>query len=124
MSFSVTCLPGLAPLLVRELAGLGLAAAPSGSAAVTLEGGLDEALRACLWSRLAERVLLLLDEAPGQPPASLEALAARFDSGLHLSRAQALTVQADHLTGVTGDARVTASVFRRLLGEPLPAAAI
>lgn len=120
MSYWLTCLPGLSEILVRELATLGLRGEVSGPAAVALEGGPPEALRACLWSRVAERVLVKLDQCAGQPPASLEAMAARFDASQHLAGAAALTVQADHLGKVPGDARVTASVFRRLINNPLP----
>ena len=49
---------GLAELLVRELAGLGIADARERGAGVIFSGGLEAGYRACLHSRVASRVLL------------------------------------------------------------------
>ena len=55
-----TCAKGLEYLLVDELRALGAGAAHEALAGVHFEGGLSTAYRACLWSRLASRVLLPL----------------------------------------------------------------
>ncbi|UWN51813.1 Ribosomal RNA large subunit methyltransferase K/L [Alcanivorax sp. ALC70] len=62
MQFIITCLPGLAPLLADELTELGMSVTDRGNAHVAVEGRQQDGLRACLWSRLAERVLLPLAE--------------------------------------------------------------
>lgn len=54
-----TAREGEAPL-IRELAGFGLTATPTGKGAVHLQGSLADGYRALLWSRIASRVLLPL----------------------------------------------------------------
>ena len=56
----VTCARGLEPLLVDELRGLGLTGVAERGGGVTATGDWGHAYRACLWSRLASRVLLPL----------------------------------------------------------------
>jgi len=56
--FIATAPRGLEDLLAEELRGLGLAASRSGSGAVAFESDLAGAYRACLWSRVANRVLM------------------------------------------------------------------
>src|SRR5699024_12533171 len=65
MELIVTCMPGLAPLLTKELTHLGLAATEQGGAAVTVTGSADTALRICMWSRIAERVMLPINTVKG-----------------------------------------------------------
>jgi len=60
----VTCPKGLEGLLADELRGLGAAAVRETVAGVTASGTLEFGCRACLWSRLGNRVLLLLAQAP------------------------------------------------------------
>ena len=57
----VTCARGLEPLLVDELKALGLTEVAERGGGVTANGRWVDAYRACLWSRLASRVLLPLD---------------------------------------------------------------
>lgn len=57
----VTCARGLEPLLVDELKTLGLSGVAERGGGVTAAGTWADAYRACLWSRLASRVLLPLD---------------------------------------------------------------
>ncbi|MEY3219755.1 MAG: bifunctional rRNA ((2069)-N(7))-methyltransferase RlmK/23S rRNA [Pseudomonadota bacterium] len=64
MNFFATAPKGIADLLADELRRLGcddLKISPSG---VAFEGSLAQAYRVCLWSRLANRVLLILQEFP------------------------------------------------------------
>ncbi|MGH8454603.1 MAG: THUMP domain-containing protein, partial [Nevskiales bacterium] len=51
---------GVEPLLVRELTALGALQATERKGGVRFEGNLAVAYRACLWSRLASRILLPL----------------------------------------------------------------
>ena len=60
LRFLVSAPRGLADLLARELAGLGAADARERATGVTFSGSLALAYRACLWSRIANRVFLEL----------------------------------------------------------------
>ena len=62
LSFLATCPVGLGPLLVDELTELGAREARETPAGVFFCGSLAVAYRACLWSRLANRILLKLSE--------------------------------------------------------------
>jgi len=113
MEFVITCMPGLAPLLQRELTGLGLRATEQGGAAVRLEGGVHAAMRVCLWSRVAERVLLPVARHDGAPEQAADGLAQAFDWATHAREVRRLHVRVDHERGVRGDSRVTRSRFLR-----------
>lgn len=56
----VTCSRGVEPLLVAELTALGAVEAREARGGVACKATLETAYRACLWSRLASRVLLPL----------------------------------------------------------------
>ncbi|MEH6825020.1 MAG: bifunctional 23S rRNA (guanine(2069)-N(7))-methyltransferase RlmK/23S rRNA (guanine(2445)-N(2))-methyltransferase RlmL [Motiliproteus sp.] len=58
--FFATCPKGLELLLVDELEGLGATDTKSTVAGVYFHGSLETAYKACLWSRLANRILLPL----------------------------------------------------------------
>lgn len=60
--FFVTCPKGLEYLLSDELQGLGLEPVRNAPAGIWVEGTLEAGYRACLWSRLANRVILHLAE--------------------------------------------------------------
>jgi len=59
-----TCGRGLEGALARELSALGASAVEERVAAVGFRGSLEAGYRACLWSRVASRVLLPLAEGP------------------------------------------------------------
>ena len=61
-SFFATCPKGLEYLLVDELKALGAADVREALAGVHFTGGIDAGYRACLWSRLASRILITLAE--------------------------------------------------------------
>ena len=63
-SFIATAPAGVEPLLLAELTELGAVAPHSIRGGVAFQGPLELAYRACLWSRTASRVLLLLAEFP------------------------------------------------------------
>lgn len=69
--FHVSCPPGIARLLGIELEKLGLESVRSPSAGVDLKGPLENAYRACLWSRLATRVLWPIARFPAANEDSL-----------------------------------------------------
>ncbi len=60
--YAATCPKGVEAMLAAEIAALGAADVRETRAAVTFSGPLKLAYRACLWSRLASRVLLVLAE--------------------------------------------------------------
>lgn len=62
--YAATCPKGVEPLLAAELCALGADEVRETRAAVTFAGTLETGYRACLWSRLASRVLLTLAEFP------------------------------------------------------------
>src|SRR2546430_15452817 len=67
--FFATCAKALEPLLVRELHEIGAADVKEVRAGASFTGTLETAYRACLWSRVASRVLMPLTtfDAPDQP---------------------------------------------------------
>jgi putative N6-adenine-specific DNA methylase len=77
-SFFATCPRGLELLLVRELAGLGIAAdaVPGG---VAFRGGWDACYRANLWSRVASRILWRIKEFDYRSEAELYAAVKAVD---------------------------------------------
>ena len=111
MEFFITCQPGLSKLLVAELARTGLHAVPDGGAAVRLEGDTVDALRVCMYSRLAERVLAPLDEISGEPVEAARMLGRRLDWQAHCALARRLHLRVEHARGVSGDSRRTAEAF-------------
>ncbi len=68
MKLFITCPKGLELLLEDELAALGAQEIKQKVAGVACEGELELAYRICLWSRLANRVLLPLVEADVRQP--------------------------------------------------------
>ncbi|MBV8783891.1 MAG: 23S rRNA (guanine(2445)-N(2))/(guanine(2069)-N(7))-methyltransferase, partial [Gammaproteobacteria bacterium] len=76
---------GCADLLARELAGLGLPEVREQGAGVVFGGALAAAYRACLWSRVANRVFLLLAEFEAADAAAFYAGVVRLDWTGHLA---------------------------------------
>jgi len=60
------CARGLEDILAEELRALGASRVRAARAGVSFGGGLETAYRACLWSRLASRVLLRIAEVPAR----------------------------------------------------------
>lgn len=63
--FFATCLPGAEKLLADELHGLGVRKVRPLSGGASFFGAPEDALRACLWSRLAGRVNLTVGRVAG-----------------------------------------------------------
>ncbi|MDX1805235.1 MAG: bifunctional 23S rRNA (guanine(2069)-N(7))-methyltransferase RlmK/23S rRNA (guanine(2445)-N(2))-methyltransferase RlmL [Alcanivorax sp.] len=119
MEFVATCMPGLAPLLASELQVLGISVTEQGRAHVQIDGGVADALRVCLWSRLSERLLMplaSLDVGPGEAP---ERLARSQDWPALLADGAPLHVQVEHGAGVRGDNRISAKRFCQALPPQL-----
>ena len=62
MHFFITCPKGIEALLEDELGHFGATSLKQTLAGVQAEADIEFAYRTCLWSRLANRVLLLLDQ--------------------------------------------------------------
>ncbi|MEZ0312602.1 MAG: bifunctional 23S rRNA (guanine(2069)-N(7))-methyltransferase RlmK/23S rRNA (guanine(2445)-N(2))-methyltransferase RlmL [Myxococcota bacterium] len=64
--FFATAAKGLEPLLADELTALGATNVQQTRAGVSFSGGLGVAYRACLWSRLASRIIMRIAEVDAQ----------------------------------------------------------
>ncbi len=76
---------GLADLLARELAACGAHEIRERSSGVAFTGGLESAYRACLWSRIANRVFLELAVFEAHDAQEFYAAVARLDWTAHLA---------------------------------------
>jgi 23S rRNA (guanine2445-N2)-methyltransferase / 23S rRNA (guanine2069-N7)-methyltransferase len=92
MKFFVTCPKGLEQLLAQELVELGAQAPAQTVAGVQAEGELELAYRICLWSRLANRVLLPLVEGDVPDADALYRLVQQVEWLDHLRPSGTLTV--------------------------------
>ncbi|TNE84745.1 MAG: hypothetical protein EP330_28425 [Deltaproteobacteria bacterium] len=93
MQFTATCAPGLEEALRDELVALGLHKVEAGRQAVRFDGVLADGYRACLWSRIASRVLLHLATAYANSAKTLYAEVRRIDWSEHLGPTQTLAVE-------------------------------
>ncbi|MEH6579355.1 MAG: bifunctional 23S rRNA (guanine(2069)-N(7))-methyltransferase RlmK/23S rRNA (guanine(2445)-N(2))-methyltransferase RlmL [Amphritea sp.] len=66
MKFFATCPKGLEPVLFDELLALEVEQPKQTLAGVYFAGGLEAAYKVCLWSRVANRVLMVLHQAAGE----------------------------------------------------------
>jgi 23S rRNA (guanine2445-N2)-methyltransferase / 23S rRNA (guanine2069-N7)-methyltransferase len=75
---------GLADLVAQELRELGAEGISAQAATVRFHGGLAVGYRACLWSRAASRVLLVLAELPAADAEAFYRQALTFDWARHV----------------------------------------
>lgn len=92
-----TAAKGLEPLLAAELRVLGVADVKEARAGCGFAGGLEEAYRVCLWSRLASRVLLPLADVDAADTDRLYSAVAELPWEDHLSPSGTMAVD---FTGV------------------------
>ncbi|PMR75448.1 bifunctional 23S rRNA (guanine(2069)-N(7))-methyltransferase RlmK/23S rRNA (guanine(2445)-N(2))-methyltransferase RlmL [Billgrantia endophytica] len=93
LAFLATCPKGLEELLADELRALGAEPIKTTVAGVHFQAELTDAYRACLWSRLANRVVLSLARVEGmEGPESLHQAVTTVDWSLHLSAETTLAV--------------------------------
>jgi 23S rRNA (guanine2445-N2)-methyltransferase / 23S rRNA (guanine2069-N7)-methyltransferase len=83
---------GIEPLLADELRALGAEDVKETRAGVTFSGDLTLAYRVCLWSRVANRVLLPLAQFPAATPEALYAGVRSIDWAEHLDQNGTLAV--------------------------------
>ncbi len=93
-SLFATAPRGVAPLLADELRRLGARSIDVQPGGVAWRGQLADAYRACLWSRLANRVLLELARFPAPDPDALYAGVRELDWSEHLGPDDTLAVDA------------------------------
>jgi 23S rRNA (guanine2445-N2)-methyltransferase / 23S rRNA (guanine2069-N7)-methyltransferase len=98
MKFFASCGKGLEYLLADELVALGCSRATATMAGANAEGGLIDAQRAVLWSRLASRVLWPISEFDCADEHALYAGAMQVDWSKHLSPEHTIAVDA-HVSG-------------------------
>lgn len=92
--FFATCPKGVEPLLAEELRGLTDGAVRETRAGAAFNGTLADAYRACLWSRLANRILLPLATFPAPSPEKLYEGTQTVPWGEHLGPDNTLAVDA------------------------------
>ncbi len=83
--FFVTAPKGTEDLLVEELRACGIARPQPGAGGVSFSGALEKAYRVCLWSRVANRVLLSLGRFAAPTPEKLYEGVQKLDWSEHLS---------------------------------------
>src|SRR3546814_7766434 len=98
MKFFASCNKGLEYLLADELLALGCARGTATMAGVNVEGTLEDAQRAVLWSRLASRVLWPLAEFPCEDEHALYRGVAVLPWREHMDETMTLAVDA-HVSG-------------------------
>lgn len=91
-TFFATTPKGIEALLAAELRRLGAASVRETRAGVAFEGDLAVAYRSCLWSRLANRILLPLARFPATTPEALYAGVQSIRWDEHLTAADSLSV--------------------------------
>ncbi len=107
-TFFATCPKGLEYLLRDELRGLGAGDAHEARAGVHFHGDLPMAYRACLWSRLASRILLPLAAFDAADDTALYAGVQGIDWSEHLAADGSLAVDVTLSGGRKGHARFLA----------------
>ncbi|MDO8847237.1 MAG: bifunctional 23S rRNA (guanine(2069)-N(7))-methyltransferase RlmK/23S rRNA (guanine(2445)-N(2))-methyltransferase RlmL [Coriobacteriia bacterium] len=106
--YAATCPKGVEPLLAAELRALGVAEVRETRAAVTFTGPVEAGYRACLWSRLAARVLINLAEFPAATADELYAGVAALPWEEHLAADGTLAIDVVGATSGLTHTRFTA----------------
>ena len=84
LEFYATCGTGLERLLADELKALGVSGVQSAGAGVRFSGALLDGYKVCLWSGLANRVLLPIHQGPAASPEALYSLVQEINWAEHL----------------------------------------
>ncbi len=93
--FFATAPKNLETLLAEELRGMGIKTAKDTRGGAGFTAGLADAYRACMWSRVASRILLLLKEFPAPSPEELYAGVKEIDWGGHFAIEKTFAIDAD-----------------------------
>jgi 23S rRNA (guanine2445-N2)-methyltransferase / 23S rRNA (guanine2069-N7)-methyltransferase len=108
LDFFATASAGTEDLLADELRELGLAGVRSSGGGVCFSGGLPDGMRACLWSRIAMRVLWPLADFPIQDAETLYAGARAVRWEEHLDPGRTFAVEAVGRTDALAHTHFTA----------------
>lgn len=92
LTLFATAPKGVEPILEAELLALGIGDVHQHKGGVSFSGDLASAYRACLWSRTASRVLMILDELPADDANSLYEAVTQLAWEDHLSPGGTLAV--------------------------------
>jgi len=84
LEFYATCGAGLATVLAEECQGMGLSGVQIAGSGVRFRGTLSDGYRACLCSRVANRVLLPIHRGEASTPDELYALVQTIDWNQHI----------------------------------------
>lgn len=84
IEFYATCGTGLDAVLAAELIDQGFSSVQRAGAGVRFNGTLSQGYRACLWSRVANRVLLPIHRGAAESPEALYDLVQQIDWAGHL----------------------------------------
>jgi len=104
-----TCPSGIASILADELTGLGATKVRAAGAGVQFSGGTLVAYRACLWSRLANRILMPVHSGPSATPEELYASVQQVDWSVHMKVSDTLAID-----GFTAKSAITHSQYAAL----------
>ena len=124
-SFFATAPKHMGSLLAEELDRIGMRGAVESRGGARFEGTLDDGYRACLWTRVANRILLPLGQVPATDPESLYAGVLDIPWEDHLDLSRTFAVRFDgNLSGATNSQYATLKVkdaiadrFTRRLGR-------
>ncbi|MGI6032471.1 MAG: bifunctional 23S rRNA (guanine(2069)-N(7))-methyltransferase RlmK/23S rRNA (guanine(2445)-N(2))-methyltransferase RlmL [Coriobacteriales bacterium] len=108
MEFFATCAGGLEKVLGDELRKLGVPRVRPLTGGVSFQGGLEDAYRALLWSRVASRVLLTLARIDASDADALYEGINAIDWGEHIAPGRTIAVTARGVNGALHDTRFTA----------------
>ncbi len=103
-----TCPKGIEDILAHELSGLGASSVKLTRAGVYFEGSMEIALAACLWSRVANRVLLPLAEFEIPDPETLYREVNTLPWEEHISPDGTIAVDASVSSSSINDSRYAA----------------
>ena len=93
-TFFATAAKGLETLLAEELVAMGMADVKEARSGAFFTGDIEQAYRACLWSRVANRILLPLGRYPAATPEALYDGVSNIDWSEHLSAMDSFAVDA------------------------------
>ena len=92
LSYFATCPKAIEPILADELTALGATDTKLAPGGVFFSGSLEVGYKACLWSRLANRILLLVEEANVASPEELYDAVMAVDWQQHMRASQTFLV--------------------------------
>jgi putative N6-adenine-specific DNA methylase len=118
-AFFATASAGTEDLLAEELSALGLRGVRAGRGGVRFSGGTGDAMRVCLWSRIAMRVLLPLVEFPAGDADALYAGAHGVRWEEHLDETRTFAVEAVGRTEALGHTHFTALRVKDAVADAL-----